>query len=313
MEKLDDKGKNEQLHKARQNYLFRDRIIKAVTADGQFRVVILKAADLIDTARQKHSLNPLSTSILGELMMGSMLAAASLKGEERITLRIDVNGPIKYGVSEATANGEVRGYLGNGHFLPEPGDPLLMKKKAMGTGTLQMIKVLYNESKPMTSIIEAVESSVVKDLTRYFALSEQIPTAIKMDIQFNEDFSVKNAVALMVQALPGAEEQNILDLEINLIDTPNLTRLIEEGIYIDEILPRILKNHLIKELSRTPVDFYCRCSKEKFLETLNILSTEELLSLNEKNQELLCHYCNSKYIITQEEIITLLKNRETKI
>jgi len=313
MEKLDEKGKNEQLHKARQNYLFRDRMIKAVTADGQFRVVILKASDLIDTARQKHTLNPLSTSILGELMMGSLLAAASLKGEERITLRIDVHGPVKYGVSEATANGEVRGYLGNGHFLPEPGDPLLMKKKAMGTGTLQMIKVLYNESKPMTSIIEAVESSVVKDLTRYFALSEQIPTAIKMDIQFNEDFSVKNAVALMVQTLPGAEEQDILDLEINLIDTPNLTRLVEEGIYIDEILPRILKNHQIKELSRTPVDFYCRCSKEKFLETLNILSTEELLSLNEKNQELLCHYCNSKYIITQEEIITLLKNRETKI
>ena len=51
-----------------------------MTKDGQFRVVLLKANELVRTANEKHGLNPLAGIILGELLMGTILMASTLKG-----------------------------------------------------------------------------------------------------------------------------------------------------------------------------------------------------------------------------------------
>jgi molecular chaperone Hsp33 len=277
-------------------------MIKAVTEDGHFRAVIVKATDIVESARVRHNLNILTASILGELLMGSLIASSSLKGEERLTLRVDTDGPVKVVVAEATSTGEVRGYIQNPDVVPECESIQESKEKAIGKGILKIVQVLYAQANPVTSIIEIVESSIVKDLTRYYAISEQIPTAIKMDIKFNDDFSIKEAIGIMVQAMPGASEEDIIDLEINIIDAANLAKMVSDGLYIDEILRNVLRNHKIREVSRTPVDFFCRCSKEKFIESMRLLGPEDIKSLHEE-EELVCHYCNAHYTITKKEVL----------
>ncbi|MES0489159.1 MAG: Hsp33 family molecular chaperone HslO [Leptospirales bacterium] len=294
-------------------YLRRDRVLRAITEDGQFRAVIIKATDLANTACKKHELNPLASLVLSELFVASLLATVSLKGEERISLRIDVDGPVKYGVVEANAAGEVRGYLGNNELVPESDDPIIMKKIAIGKGKLSVSKTLHSNYQPVTSVVELTESVIAKDLARYFALSEQVPTAVKIGVRLNENFTIQSAFGLLLQALPDADEETILELENDIVDHPDLGALFEEEENLDLVLNHFLKNQKWVELAKTPVDFFCRCGKDRFLRGLQLLSMKDLIELASKEQELVCQYCNEKYIVSIKEIQDLIENKNKSL
>ena len=77
-----------------EEYNFKDRLIKGMTTDGNFKISVVKTTEVVKTARSKHSLSLLNTVILGKALTATMLLASELKGEERIQLRMDGNGPI---------------------------------------------------------------------------------------------------------------------------------------------------------------------------------------------------------------------------
>ena len=56
------------------------------------------------------------------------------------------------------------------------------------------------------------------------------------------------------------------------------------------------------------IRFHCNCSKHRSLNALKILGREEILSMidEDKGAELRCHFCNNEYLITKEELKTLL-------
>jgi len=294
----------------KEEYLFRDRSLRMITEEGDFKAVVVKATELVENARKKHELNPLASKILGELLVGALLMASTLKNEERISIRFEVDGDMKYAVAEANAAGEVRGYLGNPDLTPASDDPVEMGRAAIGLGQLHVTKNLYANSRPVTSTTEVVHSSIVKDLTRYYAASEQTPTAIQINIRFNDDFSIKHAMGLFIQTLPDVNEQAILDVEMQMIDHPNLGEFLNNKEYLDDILKQIFKGRHLKEISRTPVDFFCRCSKKRFLETMRLLHLDDLTDLATEPQELVCHYCNTTYTIDQAEVEAVLKEKQ---
>ncbi|HKK24465.1 MAG TPA: Hsp33 family molecular chaperone HslO, partial [Gracilimonas sp.] len=96
-----------------EEYNFKDRLIKGMTSDGHFKISVVKTTDVVKTARQKHELSLLNTVVLGKALTGTMLLASELKGEERIQLRMDGDGPIGFLVAEANQVGEIRGYVKN--------------------------------------------------------------------------------------------------------------------------------------------------------------------------------------------------------
>jgi len=55
--------------------------------------------------------------------------------------------------------------------------------------------------------------------------------------------------------------------------------------------------------------YECNCSKEKMEEALCSIGKEELEKIIEedKKAELICHFCNKKYIFNEEELKELLK------
>ena len=96
-----------------EDFQFKDRIIKGITADGNFKISVVKTTDTIKEAAERHELSLLATVILGKAMTATMLLASELKKEERIQLRMDGNGPLGTVIAEANSLGEVRGYVGN--------------------------------------------------------------------------------------------------------------------------------------------------------------------------------------------------------
>lgn len=296
-----------------EEFQFKDRLIKGITEDGHFRVAVVKTTDVIKEAQQRHHLSLLSTVILGKAMTATMLLASELKKEERIQLRMDGNGPLIHVTAEANSLGEMRGYVGNPDAELDYNDPTITIGDGIGLGVLTFTKVLYNEAEPRTSAIQLVNGDVNSDVAHYLVQSEQIPSAVILDVGISETGELTHAGGLLLQTLPGAPEGQIDMLQERLASFPPLDQMFEDGVYIDEIMKKAISPIVVKELERKPVDFFCRCSRERFLDALSMLSVNDLKEMEGETQEITCHYCNNREEISKEEIAKLIAEAQAKL
>lgn len=281
-------------------FLNRDRVLKAITLDGRNRIVIIKSTDLVRTAQKNHNLSLLTSVLLGRTLTGTMLLASSLKGEERIHLKLEGNGPVRSLIAEATSHGEVRGYatrpdaeldLENSETLSD----------GLGIGLLSVSKILYNKARPVVGTVELKRGNINEDLAHYLLQSEQIPSAVSLDVTLDENGLVSDAGGVLVQAMPNGDRESTLQLEENIRTMPPIGRQLNIGT-IDDLLETVTAGIEIKELTRYPVDFFCRCSKDRFRKSLSLVNPEELLPLEGEKEELVCHYCGARYEFSKKEI-----------
>ena len=91
----------------------KDRLHNFLLADGSIRGVIINGTRMVNEMRANHDLGILETLVLGRAYLGVGLMSADLKGNDRISIKIECSGPIKGLIVEANAFGEVRGFLEN--------------------------------------------------------------------------------------------------------------------------------------------------------------------------------------------------------
>lgn len=298
---------------SKKDFKQKDRLIKGISEDGHFKISVVKTSDVVKTAQKKHNLSLLNTVLLGRALTGTMLLASELKGEERVKLRIEGEGPVRLLVTEANRVGEVRGYAQNPGVELDYSDESTELGDGLGIGLLTFSKVLYNEAEPRTSTIELVKGNITDDLAYFMAQSEQIPSAVLLDVGLNDEGSVSEAGGLLVQRMPDAPDGDIDELKSNLSAMDSIDALLKDGHYIDDIMEQALDPIKVKELDRQPVDFFCRCSRERFIDALALLSTDELEEISDEGQELVCHFCNEHYQISKSEIKDLLNRSKAKM
>lgn len=291
----------------------KDRLIKGVTTDGNFRISVVKTTDVVKTARENHNLSLLNTVILGRALTAVMLMASELKGEERIQLRMDGNGPIGFVIAEANHVGEIRGYVQNPAAELDYESDSTELGDGLGLGVLTFSKILYNEAEPRVSTIQLINGDVTSDIAHYMAQSEQIPSAVLLDVGIDKNGEVTEAGGLLVQRLPGAPDGQIDLLQERLASFPPIHTLLEDDQYIDDIMEKAVSPLKVKELDRHLVDFFCRCTRDRFLNAFAMLNFDDLKDMEGENQEVVCQYCNNKEIITKEEIQSLITEAQAKM
>ena len=297
----------------REEYEFKDRLIKGITKDGHFKISVIKTSDVVKKAKERHHLSLLNTVLLGKALTAAMLLASELKKEERIQLRLDGDGPIGTIVAEANSLGEIRGYVGNPFVELDYSDSSIAIRDGIGQGILTFTKVLYNEAEPRTSSIQIVDGDITSDVAQYLAQSEQVPSAVLLDVGISEEGEVTEAGGLLLQRLPGAPDGQIDMLQERLSSFPPIDQLLSDNQYIDEIMAKAVSPIKVKELSRQLVDFFCRCSKERFMNALAMLSMDDLKEMEGEGQEVACHYCNKKMTLSKEDIAQLLTQAQAKL
>ena len=100
----------------------------------------------------------------------------------------------------------------------------------------------------------------------------------------------------------------ISQLEDNLKGITSVTGLLDEGNTPEQLLERLLGN-LNLELSDTlPVRFCCNCSKTRVEKALISIGRQELKSMIQEGKpvELNCHFCNTNYQFSIEELKDIL-------
>ena len=286
-----------------------DYIVRGMAANGQIRAFAALTKDTVETARQAHDTSPVATAALGRLLTAGGMMGAMMKGEQDVlTLQIKAGGPLQGITVTADSQGNVKGYVGNPQvILPANEKGKLDVASAVGPGFLNVIKDM-GMKEPYSGQTMLQTCEIAEDLTYYFATSEQVPSSVGLGVLMGRENTVRQAGGFIVQLMPFAEEAVISQLEDNLKGITSVTGLLDEGNTPEQLLERLLGN-LNLELSDTlPVRFCCNCSKTRVEKALISIGRQELKSMIQEGKpvELNCHFCNTKYQFSIEELKDIL-------
>ncbi|MFL2124378.1 Hsp33 family molecular chaperone HslO [Marinilactibacillus psychrotolerans] len=282
-----------------------DKIIKALAYQNEIRVYVVEATEMVNEAQNKHDSWSTATAALGRAMIGTTLLGATLKGREKITVRIEGNGPIGYLVIDSNGKGETKGYIHNPQVnLPLNNQGKLDVRGAVGTEGMLTVSKDLGMKKPFVGQVPLVSGELGEDFTYYMANSEQVPSAIGVSVLVNPDETVKAAGGFMIQVLPNAKEETIKKIETVIAELPLVSRLMENGETPDEILERLVGKDNYQLLETTPVQFKCDCSKERFGDAIISLGVDEIQNMIDEDHgaEAVCHFCRTKYQYTENDL-----------
>ena len=288
-----------------------DYLVKSLAFDGQIRAYAVDATETVSTAQKLHDTWSAASAALGRSLVGTLLlASASLQGDETMTVKINGNGPVGGIVVDGNANGTVKGYVQNPHVhLPLNDKHKIDVKGAVGTeGFLAVTKDL-GLKEPFTGQVPLVSGELGEDFTYYLAKSEQIPSSVGLSVFVNSDNSIEMAGGFMIQAMPGAKEETISQIEKRLAEIPMVSEMMRDGKKPEDILNEILGAENVKVLDKMPVSYHCDCSRERFLGVLTSLPTDQLQEMADEDHgaEAVCHFCGKKYQFTEDELRKIIK------
>lgn len=283
----------------------KDEIVRATAAGAQIRVFTAYTRAMVEEARSRHNTSPVATAALGRLMTAGAMMGSMLKGEKDIlTLRVNCNGPIGGITVTADSFARVKGYVANPDvILPANSVGKLDVAGAVGIGFLDVIKDM-GLKEPYVGQTVLQTGEIAEDLTYYFASSEQIPSSVGLGVLMNKNNTVEQAGGFIIQMMPFAEEEVIAQMEKNLSEIKSVTTLLAEGNGPEELLQILCKGLDPVINDRIDTGFYCNCDRKRVEKALISIGRKELDSLiaEGKEVELNCHFCNTSYTFSIEEL-----------
>lgn len=287
-----------------------DYIVRATAANGQVRAFAATTKEMAETARKAHNTSPVVTAALGRLLTGGAMMGVMMKGDKDVlTLQIKCSGPIGGLTVTADSRGNVKGYVNQPQvILPANAQGKLDVGGALGLGVLSVIKDL-GLKEPYVGQTELKTGEIGDDLTYYFASSEQVPSAVGLGVLMEKDNTVRQAGGFIIQLMPFAEEEVIAQLEKNLAEVTSVTELLDQGYTPEMLLEKLLGNMGLEINEKMETGFSCNCDKVRVGKVLISLGEKELQSMIDEGQdiELNCHFCNTNYKFTVEELKELLE------
>lgn len=285
-----------------------DYLVKTLAYEGFVRAYAVNATETIAEAQRRHDTWNTSSAALGRTMIGALMLGATLKGEDKMTVKIEGNGPAGAIVVDSNGKGEVKGYIKNPHIsLPLNEVGKIDVRGAVGTeGMFTVIKDL-GLKEPFSGQTPIVSGEIGEDFTYYLAVSEQIPSAVGVSVLVDTDDSIKTAGGFMIQIMPGASDEIIDQIEVRLKETARISTLLDEGQTPEEILQKLLATDDVEFLETMSVQFKCDCSKEKFASAIITLGAEQIQELIDQDHgaEAVCAFCNNKYEYSEADLYEL--------
>ena len=287
-----------------------DYIVRATAAEGQIRAFAATTKEMAETARKAHDCSPVATAAMGRLLTAGAMMGVMMKGDKDVlTLQIKGEGPIGGLTVTADSHGNVKGYAEDPQvMLPANLAGKLDVGGAVGPGILYVIKDL-GMKEPYVGQTELQTGEIAEDLTYYFAASEQVPSSVGLGVLMEKNNTVKQAGGFIIQLMPFTDEKVIEALEAKIAQVRPVTAMLDDGMTPEQILEELL-GELGLEINETlPAQFHCGCSKERVSKALVSVGAKELQSMIDdgKEIEVNCHFCNTNYSFSVDELKELLK------
>ncbi len=288
-----------------------NRLVRMISEDGTLYCLALDSTEMVKEMQNIHKTSKVCSAALGRLITAGAMMGVLLKGDkDTLTLKINGGGPASPVVAVANSKGQVKGYIGDRTVqLPLNNKGKLDVSGAVGkAGFLTVIKDL-GMKEPYCAQTPIISGEIAEDITAYYATSEQTPTVCALGVLVDpETEEVLLAGGFLIQLLPTADEQTISLVEKGLQGIKPVTTMLAEGLTPEQICETVLPEFNMQYLDSETVEYKCDCSEERVTAALIGAGADGLREMAEdENTEVVCHFCNKKYIFPRESILELLE------
>lgn len=290
----------------------KDYLVRASAANTQIRAFAAVTTEMVEEARSRHRTSPVATAALGRLLTGAVMMGSMMKNPtDVLTVQIKCSGPIQGLTVTADSQGRAKGYAFDPDVMLPAKNGKLDVGGALGQGVLTVIKDMgLKEPYSGQTILQTGE--IAEDLTYYFATSEQVPSSVGLGVLMEGDNTVRCAGGFIVQVMPFIEDQVLDRLEQNIRSISSVTSMLDNGHTPEEMLSQVLEGLDMEVTDTMPVQFSCNCSKERIEKAIVSIGKKEIQAMidDDKDIEVKCHFCNTAYQYTVEELKALLKKAQ---
>ena len=286
-----------------------DYLIKSIVNEGMFRAYAVNTTNLVQEAQQRHDSWSAATAALGRSLTATLLLSSSvLKGEEKLTVKINGGGPVGTIVVDGNAKGTVKGYLQHPHVsLPLKEDHHIDVGQAVGNQGVMAVTKDMGLGDPFTGQVGLVSGEIGDR-----EVLEKAAAFIRAGglVAFPTE-TVGVAGGFLIQVMPDATDDAIDRLQARLKEIPLISEMLRNGKTPEEILNDIFKDDQVKILDKMDVKFECDCSKERFAQSLASLPTEELQEMIDKDQgaQAVCRFCGNQYQFSEADLQKIIDEK----
>ena len=282
------------------------RLIRGTSKNARF--FITDTTDIVQEAAAIHKYDKYSMEVFGKFCTLAVLMGATLKGEDKLTIRTDTEGYIKNIVVNSDASGNIKGYLANTDAE---------NVEHLGKGMMRIIKDM-GLKEPYVAITDIDYTNLPNDISAFFYNSEQVPTVISIAGQCTNDGKILCAGAFMVQLLPNADESFITKLEQNVQAIRPMNELMLGGMTLEQIANLLYDDmdteddSLVEEfeiLENKEVRYQCDCNSDRFYRGILTLGKDDLKHIFEEEKEIEaeCQFCGKRYRFLEKDFEEVLK------
>lgn len=292
-------------------------------ADGRIRGALFHGTRFVNQARLQHNLGILETMVFGQAALCGALMIPTMKGQEHIVWRYEVDGPAKGFNIEADSTGFVRGFLLNERIPVEKPLENWNLSPFLGKGSMTITTIRPNEKNHQESTVEIDECNIAKDLAWYYKQSEQVSTAFNTGILMDKQGRVIGAGGMFLQVMPEtggtkvvgsakssssdvkADEDLLARAELAFKTAPSLGQWFAEKGTHEDIIYGLFREFKPSIALKRKVSFDCPCNEEYFLNYIRTLPKAELEDIKRNGPnplEVCCNNCGSIYTIPVEKL-----------
>jgi len=285
-----------------------DQIVRALCLSGGIRVLVCSASLLAREICELQQTSATASIALSRGLAGGALMGSLLKGNQRIALKFEGNGPLRKMIIEADRDGAICGCVGNPTADLEP---LQGKWNVAGligrAGFLTVSKDLGMGGQPYQGVVQLVSSEIGEDLAYYLTDSEQTPSAVGLGASLTVDGHIATCGGFLIQALPKADGGEIDTIMSRIAGLPALSKLLEEG-GSERVIQELFGDIPYTILESYDIFFRCGCGLEKIERALLTLGREELqdMRLKKEGAEVTCEFCRKTYRLGVDELDSLI-------
>lgn len=287
-----------------------DQIIKFLALDGKVNIVCANTTDLVKKAKQIHDLSPVATATLGRTLTIASIMGSNMKNvEDKLTIQINGSGEIGKIIVVADNFPKVKGCVQNPFVdVPLKEEGKLDVGKAVGnTGFLNVIKDI-GLKEPYTGLVPLVSGEIAEDFANYFVTSEQKPTVVALGVLVDKN-GVKSSGGYLLTLMPDATDEDIQKIEQAVKECEPISKMLEQNMSLMEIAKKVTKDENVQIIEENIIPVYeCDCNKERFEKGIISLGKKEIEDIikQQEQAEIVCQFCNKKYIFEKQELENIL-------
>lgn len=282
-----------------------NKLLKGLIFDDGISLSVLDTTQMVNDAIKVHNLTPLTAAALGRTLTVCTFMSSELKNDTD-KLSVTVKGDGVGGKITVCGNGhlQMRGSIDNPFAnLPLRPDGKLNVGGCVGkTGRITVVKSM-GLKEPYSGSSALVTGEIAEDFTAYYAISQQVPTAIALGVKIGVDGKCIGAGGIILQALPFADEKSLIKAESLMEEFKNVSTLIEQ-IGAEGIIEKYFGKVNYQEYHP---EYKCLCSRDYIERLIISLGKEEAEDIIENEGEIRvkCEFCEKEYVFNKEEVAKL--------